>query len=165
MMAPPSALVSLFQPWADFYGDSRLVQTLVTFAHVGALLVGGGTAIAADRAALRMASDVDRRRHLLDVARAHSLVITSLVVIALSGLLLFAADVEAFWSAPIYWIKMILVALLLANGARLRAAEKAASAEPLLAPQRWSAVRSASITSLTLWIAITFAGVALINYA
>ena len=82
MLAAPASLVSLAEPWASFYGDSHLAQTVITFAHVGGLLVGGGAAIAADRATLRAASDVDRRRHLLEVSQLHRLVIGSLVVVA-----------------------------------------------------------------------------------
>ena len=165
VIAPPTALVSLFEPWADFYGDSNLVQTLVTYAHVGALLVGGGTAIAADRATLRTSSDVDRRRHLLEVSQMHRLVIACLGVIAISGLLMFAADIETFWASWIYWTKMGLVVLLLANGARMNKVETAASRDTPVSAAHWSAFRGTAITSLVLWLAVTLAGVALINYA
>ena len=53
MIAPPEALVSLFQPWNDFYAHSKLAETIVTFLHVGGVLLGGGLAIAADRGTLR----------------------------------------------------------------------------------------------------------------
>jgi uncharacterized membrane protein len=163
--APPAALVSLVEPWSEFFGDSNFVQTLVLYAHVGALLVGGGTAIAADRATLRMSSDVDRRRHLLEVSQLHRVVITSLVFIATSGLLMFTADLEAFWGSWIFWTKMVLVVLLLANGARMQQAERAAARETVVTAAHWAAFRGTAITSLVLWLAIAFAGVALINYA
>jgi len=165
MIAPPTFLVSLTQPWADYYSDSHLAQTLVTFAHIGALVVGGGTAIAADRGTLRLTSDVDRRRHLLEVAQIHRLVIYSLVVVVLSGLLLFASDVEAHWTSPIFWVKMALIAGLLANGVRMQRIEAAAAADTTPASAHWSALRGTAIASLVLWLAITLAGVALINYA
>ena len=165
MLAAPAALVSLLEPWASFYGDSRLAQTIVTFAHVGGLLVGGGTAIAADRATLRMASDVDRRRHLLDVSQLHRVVVIALIVVVLSGLLLVTADLEAFWSSPIYWVKLVLVAMLLANGARMRSIERAAAGDPVPSAAHWSAFRGTAMASLVLWLATTLAGVALINYA
>ena len=131
LAAPPTSLVTLLDPWAGFYSDSKLAETLVTFAHVGALVVGGGVAIAADRATLRMQSDVDRRRHLLDVAGLHRLVVASLAIVMVSGLLMFAADIETFWGSWIFWVKMALVALLLANGARMRSVERRATAEPV----------------------------------
>ena len=165
MLAAPPALVSLLEPWADFYGDSHLAQTLVTYAHVGGLLVGGGIAIATDRATLRMASDVDRRRHLMEVSQAHRVVVAALIVIVVSGLLLVTADVEAFWASPIYWTKLVLVALLLGNGARMRSIERSAATEPVPSSARWSALRGTAIASLVLWLATTLAGVALINYA
>jgi hypothetical protein len=165
MLAAPDALVSMFEPWASLYGDSRAAQTLVTFAHVGGLLIGGGAAMAMDRATLRMASDVDRRRHLLEIGHAHRLVIGTLVVIALSGALLATADIEAFWSSRVYWTKMVLVIALLVNGARMNRIEAAALREPVVSSAHWSALRGTAITSLLLWLTITLAGVALINYA
>jgi uncharacterized membrane protein len=165
MLAAPASLVSLLEPWASFYGDSRLAQTLVTYAHVGGLLVGGGTAIAADRTTLRMASDVDRRRHLLDVSQLHRVVVSALVVMMLSGLLLVTADIETFWGSPIYWTKLVLVALLLGNGARMRSIERAAASDPVPSAAHWGAFRGTAITSLVLWLATTLAGVALVNYA
>jgi hypothetical protein len=165
MIAPPSSLISLCEPWADFYSDSHLAQTLVTFAHIGGLVVGGGIAIATDRGTLRFSSDVDRRRHLLEVAQIHRAVITSLVVVVFSGLLLFASDVEAHWESPIFWVKMALVVLLLANGARMRRVETHATADTTPSSAHWSALRGSAMASLVLWLAITLAGVALINYA
>jgi hypothetical protein len=165
MIAAPASLVSLLEPWAGFYGDSRLAQTLVTYAHVAGLLVGGGTALAADRATLRLASDVERRRHLLEVSQMHKVVITALVVMVTSGVLLATADLETFWGTPIYWIKLALVALLLANGARMRSVERAAAADPVPSAAHWSAFRGTAMASLVLWLATTLAGVALINYA
>jgi hypothetical protein len=165
MLAPPPSLVSLAQPWADFYGDSHLAQTIVTFAHVGGVVVGGGVAIATDRITLRVASDVDRRRHLLDVAHIHRVVILSLAAVVVSGLLLLASDLEAYWGSPVYWTKMALVVALLVNGARMRRIETRAAADTLPGMAQWGALRATALTSLVLWLATTLAGVALINYA
>jgi uncharacterized membrane protein len=165
MIATPEFLVALAQPWADFYSDSKLTETLVTFAHVGALVVGGGIAIAADRTTLRTASDVERKRHLLEVSQSHRAVIISLVVVVLSGILLFASDVDAHWGSWIFWVKMALVVLLLVNGARMRGIERRAAADPVVSTAHWSAFRWTAVASLVLWLATTLAGVALINYA
>jgi uncharacterized membrane protein len=165
MIAPPPALVSLFEPWASFYGDSLLTSTIVTFAHVGALVVGGGVAIAADRTTLRVASDVDRRRHLLDVSQMHRFVVTSLVINIVSGFMLFASDVEAHWESWIFWVKMVLVVLLLVNGARMRGIETRAATESPVSTAHWSAFRGTALVSIALWLTTTLAGVALLNYA
>jgi len=165
MLDAPASLVSLAEPWASYYSDSHLAQTVVTFAHVAGILVGGGIAIASDRTTLRVASDVDRRRHLIEVGQAHRIVIASLIVVVLSGLLLFASDVDAHWTSPIYWTKMALFIALLVNGARMRRIETAAAADTTPSSAHWSAFRGTAIMSLTLWLATTLAGVALINYA
>jgi uncharacterized membrane protein len=165
MLDAPAALASLVGPWADFYSDSHLAQTVVTFAHVGALVVGGGVAIATDRMTLKVASDVDRRRHLLDVAQVHRVVIGSLVVIVVSGVLLFASDVDAHWTSPIFWMKMALIVALLANGLRMRRIEAAAAADTAPSSAHWGALRGTAIASLALWLAVTLLGVALVNYA
>ena len=165
MVVPPSALVTLFEPWASYYSDSHLAQTLVTFAHIGGLVVGGGAAITADRGTLRMASDVDRRRHLLEIGRSHRLVIMSLAIVVVSGLLLLASDLETYWGSPIYWLKMALVAALLVNGARMQRVEQKVTLESVVSSAQWGALRGTAMASLVLWLAITLAGVALINYA
>jgi hypothetical protein len=165
MVVPPSALVTLFEPWASYYSDSHLAQTLVTFAHIGGLVVGGGAAITADRGTLRMASDVDRRRHLLEIGRSHRLVIMSLAIVVVSGLLLLASDLETYWGSRIYWLKMALVAALLVNGARMQRVEQTVTLESVVSSAQWGALRGTAMASLVLWLAITLAGVALINYA
>jgi len=54
----------LIERWARLYNDHKAVSDAVTFAHLAAIMVGGGVAIASDRAALAMApaSDVPTRR-------------------------------------------------------------------------------------------------------
>ena len=52
-MAIIETLVAALKPWADFYGNTKPLQAGVEFLHVGGLLVGGGFALASDRAALR----------------------------------------------------------------------------------------------------------------
>ena len=77
----------------------------------------------------------------------------------MSGLLLFAADVETFLYSRVFWIKMALVVLLLVNGAILTYAERRATR----GHDAWGHLRGTAITSLALWLTITFAGVALTN--
>jgi hypothetical protein len=60
---------------------------------------------------------------------------------------------------------MLLVVALLANGARMQRIEKKSALETVVSTAHWGALRGTAITSLVLWLAITLAGVALINYA
>ena len=162
-------------PWQSLYSDSKAVSATVTFAHVGAMLIGGGMAIAADRHTLRAARGTieDRMRQLADLAGLHALVIGSLAIVALSGVAMFLSDVDEFASSITFWVKMGLVVLLLANGALMTRAEQAlrpasatgtATAAATVvddAPAVWGRLRTHAIVSLVLWIAITLAGVLL----
>ena len=103
MIAPPSTLVDLLQPWSDFYGHSKLAETIVVFIHVGGLLLAGGIAIATDRLTLRaVAAGRDERLRYLDELHAvHRWVLIGLTLILLSGLALVTSDIETFWGSPI----------------------------------------------------------------
>jgi uncharacterized membrane protein len=160
-MSMPETLVGLTSGWAAFYADSAATRTLVTFAHVGGLLAGGGLAVATDRATLRAGrlSASEQQEHLSTLRRAHAAVIAGLVVVTISGVLMFASDVETYWASPIYWTKMAAIVLLLINGLLLRRA--AATAER--GTEGWPALRRAAVTSLVLWFAVTLFGVALAN--
>jgi uncharacterized membrane protein len=148
--------------WAAFYGGHPVVRTIVTFVHVGALLGGGGFAIAADRATLRaMKQDAGARRsQLAALAGTHRFVTIGLSLIVVSGLLLFAADVDTFFHSRVFWIKMGLIVLLLTNGAVLTSAERRAQRG---AEEAWGRLRVTAVASLALWFLVTFAGVALTN--
>lgn len=146
------------------YGDSNVLPTLVVFGHIAALVFAGGLAVTLDRATLRAArgSVEERSRQVDELAAAHRLIIGGLALSAVTGVLLFAADVETYFDAPAFWTKMTLVGLLLANGylmtraeARTRAAEKSAGA--------WTSLRRTAVASLILWFATAFVGVALVN--
>ncbi len=167
-MAPPAALVSLFQPWASAYSDSKLIATIVTFLHVAALVVGGGFAIATDRGTLRAlrAGGETRARQLAELSGAHKLVVGGLVLATVSGLLLLAADFETYWGSWIFWLKMGLIVLLLLNGAVMMGAERALQRESGSGQESaWQRLRMTAISSLVLWLVITFVGVALVNAA
>ena len=164
----PEGLIDLVRPWADLYSGSKAIATIVTFAHVGGLLLAGGLAIAADRVTLRIHGfdAIDGARHLADLARTHRAVIGGLVVIALSGVLMLTADLETFLVSPVFWTKMTLVAALLANGYRMtRIERRLRSDEAPRAPILWKSLRSTAIVSLALWFAVAFLGVTLVNVA
>ena len=78
----------------------------------------------------------------------------------ISGVLLFAANIDTYLWSPVFWIKMLLVAWLVSNGSRLAKAERAARTGR---PSRWAPVRTASMLSLALWVAVTFLGALLRN--
>ena len=165
----PEALANFVDPWARLYSHSKIVPTVVTFLHVAPIVVGGGIAIASDRATLRMrhAEPGASARQLGELSSVHPWVIGALALSLLSGLAMLAADLDTFLGSWVFWVKMALIALLLVNGlvmtrteTRLRGAADGTAAE-----KHWHRMRVASITSITLWLVITFAGVALVNVA
>jgi hypothetical protein len=167
MIAPPSTLVDLLQPWSDFYGHSKLAETIVVFIHVGGLLLAGGIAIATDRLTLRaVAAGRDERLRYLDELHAvHRWVLIGLTLILLSGLALATSDIETFWGSPIYWTKMTLVAALLANGLVMTRAEDALARDDGDASPGWRALHRTAVASVGLWFVITALGIALVNFS
>lgn len=167
-MRPPEALVRLTAPWAAQYSDSPAVATAVVFLHLAGVLMGGGTALTADRATLRaVGADAAARARLLDdLARAHRPVLLGLGLAALSGVLLLAADLETYLGSPLYWAKMGLVLLLLANGAVLARAERSLRAvHGGAAPEHpgWRVLGRTAYASRALWLLTLLAGVAVLN--
>jgi hypothetical protein len=159
------ALAQFLDPWQSIYSNSKAVSSTVTFVHLAGLLFGGGFAVAADRATLRAGrATPDRRLQVLgELAAVHRPVLVGLGVLFASGVLQLTADIETFATSPIYWTKMALVALLLANGfvlqqteARLRAQGGGQSQELL-----WRRLQATAIASVILWAAIVLAGTVL----
>lgn len=155
-------MIDVLQTWGSFYANHAAVRTLVAFVHVGALILGGGLAVAADRSMLTAlrGDDLSRQVVLNTLEGTHRLVVGSLALITLSGLLLFASDYETFLYSRFFWIKMGLVALLVVNGLVLWAAERRALAGDHRA---WGTLRFTAIASITLWFVTTLGGVALPN--
>ncbi len=148
--------------WGSFFANHATVRTLVTFLHVGAIMGAGGAAVTADRgilAALRL-DDRARRQQLAALQQTHRIVIAGLACIAISGLLLFASDVDSFLYSKMFWTKMSLVALLLVNGAVLASAEGRAARG---AAEAWRTLHVTAFASVALWFLVTLAGVALLN--
>jgi hypothetical protein len=162
-----NGLARLAEPWAHLYADSKTVATIVTFGHVASLLMAGGLAVATDRAtlrALRLAA-AERGRHLEELAGVHRLVVGGLSLSVITGVLLFASDVETFVGSWIFWLKMALICVLLANGYVMTRAEGALRADADEAAPSWTRLRRSALVSVGLWYAITLAGVALVNVA
>jgi hypothetical protein len=148
-------LAQLVQPWATLYNDSRALSSGVMFAHLGGLLLGGGGAVAADRASLRAvhASATQQASHLRELALVHRAVLGGLGITFASGLLLAAADVETYATLPSLWVKMGLISLLLANGFWMQRTER------LLASgaSAWKRLHTTAVASLLLWFAVVLA--------
>lgn len=155
-------MTELMTAWASFYANHAAVKTLVAFFHVGALIAGGGIAVASDRSVLIAAGDDDfTRRSLLEsLEGTHRLVIAALALIGISGFLLFASDYETFLYSRFFWIKMGLVVALAVNGALLIRAEHRAMGGDNRA---WRTLKTTAVASITLWFLTTLGGVALPN--
>jgi hypothetical protein len=160
-----SALARLAEPWNALYSDSKAVASAVLFLHLVPLLLAGGAALTADRATIRAArgSAEDRTRQLGDLARVHTVVLGGLALSFASGVLLFLSDVDEFLGAPLFWVKLGLIGLLLLNGFMMTRTERALQTggnESAL----WARLRTISVLSLILWLTTTLAGVVLTNY-
>jgi len=167
ILAPPQLLVDIAEPWAKLYSHSSVVATIVGFLHVAPIVVGGGLAIALDRWTLRLRHDEPdtRTRHLVEMSQAHRVVLGALALSFVTGLALFAADVETYFGSWIFWFKMGLIVLLLANGAIMTRTERGLRVGGPNADADWRRLHTTALTSLALWLAITLAGVALMNLA
>jgi uncharacterized membrane protein len=163
------------EPWRRLFAHSPLLSTVILFGHLGGLLAAGGLTVAADRATLRLdpRDDVDRRRHLMELQQLRTPVWTAFAVALLCGALLFFADVEAFAASPIFWTKMLLVALLVANAAVATRMDIALrrdgdSVDPSMTPglhaRRWRRRRAAALASAVLWFGLVLVGTALASH-
>ena len=152
----------MLESWASFYANHAVIRTLIGFLHIGGLVIGGGCAISADRMTLRAAKrGVASRAIQLDALRGtHRIVLISLAAVMVSGLFLFAADSDNFLHSTLFWIKMGLVAALMANGVLLIRAERAAETD---AVRGWKWLTITSTVSVALWMLTTLAGAALPN--
>src|SRR5213596_1099467 len=107
--------------WAALYSGSAVLRTFVSFFHVAGLVGGGGAAISADRATLKATrAGVPITRAQIDtIHHTHRVVIIGLAAVIVSGVLLFGADVPTYAPSKLFWLKMVMVAVLMINGAFL----------------------------------------------
>ena len=152
----------LVDTWASMYANSAAIRSGMAFAHVGALLGGGGCAIAADLSTLKASrgGTVSVRTELERLHGVHRIVVANLGVVVVSGLLLMAADLDAYLASTAFWIKMALVVALLANGAALVRTSLRIAASDTGAVKR---LRIVTMVSLALWFATTLLGAVLPN--
>lgn len=165
-------LIGLFAPWQALYSNSNVVSETVTASHLLALLFGGGLAVAADKATLRVTAQPadERLRVLQSIRTTHRPVLIALIVLFASGFALAAADIETFAGSPVFYIKLALVALLLLNGlllerteARLRFAPAVQRPESPKETRLWRRLRFTAVMSIALWSATLVAGTVLVN--
>lgn len=152
----------MLDSWSSLYSNSAVIRSAVAFAHTGGLVLGGGSAIANDLGTLRVLrrSPDAIQTELERLQRVHPLVISSLAVVILSGVLLMAADFDAYVVSRAFWIKMACVAALLLNGAVLaRLGSRALGGQPR--PLRW--LKPTAYASLVLWTLTTLMGTVIPN--
>ena len=157
-------LTQFAKPWASAYSDSKLLMNSVTFLHVAGFLVAGGLALSADRAVFRAAraDDATRRVHVSELNAVHTPVLAGLAVAFVTGILLFLSDVATFATAPVFWVKMGFLVLLLGNGAVLsRAGNRLANGEE--GARNWQVLRRSAAASSALWLVAVLTGVMLVN--
>ncbi len=155
-MPAPEFLTHAAEGWARYYGTHKAVATGIIYVHLSGLLLGGGAAVAADRETLKAAGEADpvRGDHLTFLASVHGIAIGGLAMLAVSGAAMFLADLETFWDTRVFWIKMGLILLLLANALVMQRAERVASKMPA---EGWTQLKVTSIVSLVLWFTIVLA--------
>ena len=152
----------LLDTWASIYANSAAIRSGVAFAHVGALLGGGGCAVAADLWTLQASrqGNASVRTELDRFHGVHRIVVANLAVVIVSGLLLMGADFDAYLVSTAFWIKMALVVALVVNGAVLLRTGVSIAVGDTRAVRR---VRVVSMASLTLWFATTLMGAVVPN--
>ena len=155
-------LAHLTASWSSMYSNSAPLRTAIEFAHVGGLIAGGGTAIAADRMTIRAArhSPVARQLQIHHIENTHIVVLAGFAFVVASGLLLFLADVQTYLHSKVFWVKMACVVALCLNGAWLVIAGRRAEVGSVAG---WRELKRAAVASLALWFATTLLGVALPN--
>jgi uncharacterized membrane protein len=153
----------LVKPWSALYSRSTPIQTAVTYVHFAGLLVAGGFALATDRLTLRMSrADAGARQlHLAELRAVHRPVLVGLVFTGLSGVLMFAADLDTFATSLVFWVKLGLIGILLANGYMMSRAEQALRSETAAGESGWRRLRRTSIASMALWLTILLLGTVL----
>lgn len=157
-----AALRDLAVTWGSIYSNHAALRTIIAFAHVGGLVAAGGASFVADRQILSAFKHrvTDGSSGLRTVHKAHSVILAGLTIVIVSGVLLFAADLDAYLASRLFWIKMALVVALTVNGAILTRAEYRASNN---IDDSWETLKWTAIASLCLWFLTTFIGTALPN--
>lgn len=145
--------------WPVYYSDHQFASTVVRYAHLAALMLGGGAALVMDRlvlASARRASGEGRLGVLASLRGSHAVVVPALAVVATSGVLMAAADWSTFADSRVFWAKMAAVGLLMLNGAVLFGAERAHATTR--SAGSWRRLVAASGASFLLWLLLLWMG-------
>jgi len=154
-MVAATAVSQLLARWAHLYGRTP-VSTGVTYLHLVGILVGGGVAVAADRASLKLSpATPDWSGELGRLASVHRWVVSGLALIFASGVLMMLAKLDGVATSVVFWTKMGLIALLLGNGYVRMRSERALRQG---CAAGWERFRRTSVASLVLWLVILLAG-------
>jgi len=99
-MVVSTAVSQFLARWAHLYGHTP-VRATVTYLHLVGILVGGGVAVAADRASLRLLPTTpDWSEELARLASVHRWVVTGLALIFANGLLMAPVEVSEIVGFP-----------------------------------------------------------------
>jgi predicted MFS family arabinose efflux permease len=155
-------LTHFLESWGSLYANHAALRTAIGFIHVGGLLAGGGCAITADLATITAVRDrsATHPTQLQLLKRTHLIVVLGLVALSVSGGLLLAADIDTYLYSKVFWLKMALVVLLMANGVLLLVGERQVKRGQAHA---WVRLHYIATVSLVLWFLTTLAGAALPN--
>ena len=148
--------------WAAFYSGSAVMRTAVSFVHLAGLVGGGGAAISADRATLKATRRGLRvtRGQIDAIHHAHRVVVLGLAGVIVSGVLLFAGDAATYAPSKLFWLKMVMVAALMINGAFL---VRVGQGVPMPDERTRRTMRWTAGLSLALWFLTTLVGAGLPN--
>jgi len=155
-------LKDILDSWSALYSNHAVLRSAIEFLHIGGTAAGGGCAVVVDLATITAARESAAiRPALLQVLKwTHTTIVAGLAAIVISGVLLFAADVDSFLFSRIFWLKMGLMVLLLANGAVILRVERQAIRGDEGA---WSRLNLTATASLVFWTLTVLAGTALLN--
>ncbi len=155
-MTMPAAVTTALGSWSTYYGDHQAASVGIRFLHLAGLLVGGGTAVRTDWGLVWARRAVDARAAMLEqLAASHRVVVSSLVLVVLTGAAMATADVDAFLASRVFWLKMGLFATLLANGTMILVAERRVRSSTAAL---WAPLALVSAISLTLWFVLLLVG-------
>lgn len=159
------SIEEVFAPWQNAYSDSTVISTTITALHLIGMLIGGGLAISADRATLRISQEMpgERERHLGELNAIHRPVLIAMALLFFTGVLMVASDVATFLGSPVLWIKLGLVTLLVFNGVVLERTETSLRRGDEKAS--WGKLRVAAMCSIGLWTLTLVAGTILVSAA
>jgi uncharacterized membrane protein len=153
-----SALGGILAPWSTYYGNHQIASVSIRFLHLVALIFAGGTGLFADRQVLRAAKAgaEEREAVMVILGRCHKHVVSWIVVLGATGVLMAAADTATYMVSKVFWIKMSLVGLLIANGVFLLAVER--RTRRLGVAVGWPRLMIVSTISAILWLTTLFMG-------